>query len=284
MDSKSLATSAHKILKELGHEMPLGHVYELFSKLSGYASWNVAKTRDGFGPVLKGALSFAGPIVEGEFEVKVTASVFSGNNEIEIKKYYRVKAGNRAEAETIVENYIEYRRSKDEDLLRIPGVELLSFSESEDDFRLANWEVIYNETPIKVERFSSSNEVLVLKSLSLETLETTASLVFKVIEEKARVQEGLPGRFYQAASAILAARARGLHSGVKFYPPELAVILDAVGGLYASFDLGFKQGLIDTYSQERIEQIFKEYLSVLKEAESMGYDHSKFSELESARR
>lgn len=52
MDSKTLATNAHVILKEMGHEIPLGHVYELFSKLSGYQSWNVAKTKNGFVPIM----------------------------------------------------------------------------------------------------------------------------------------------------------------------------------------------------------------------------------------
>lgn len=52
MDSKTLATSLHKLLKDQGHEMPLGHVYEALSKLSGHKSWNVAKEK-GFGPVIK---------------------------------------------------------------------------------------------------------------------------------------------------------------------------------------------------------------------------------------
>lgn len=42
MDSKLLATRTRTLLKEMGHDVSLGHIYELYSKLSGYKSWNVA--------------------------------------------------------------------------------------------------------------------------------------------------------------------------------------------------------------------------------------------------
>jgi hypothetical protein len=53
MDSKLLATTLSKALKEMGHEIPLGHVYEALSKASGHKSWNHAKASPtGLNPVL----------------------------------------------------------------------------------------------------------------------------------------------------------------------------------------------------------------------------------------
>lgn len=40
--NKDLSKSAQLILKELGHDISIGHAYELLSKLAGYNSWNVA--------------------------------------------------------------------------------------------------------------------------------------------------------------------------------------------------------------------------------------------------
>lgn len=47
MDSKLLATKTHAILKEMGIEIKLSQVYEMYSKVSGYKSWNVAKVNGG---------------------------------------------------------------------------------------------------------------------------------------------------------------------------------------------------------------------------------------------
>lgn len=46
MDSSTLAKSLHLALKNLGHEMPLGHVFEALAHVAGYKSWNVAKKLD----------------------------------------------------------------------------------------------------------------------------------------------------------------------------------------------------------------------------------------------
>lgn len=153
MDSKTLATTTHKILKEMGHEMPLGHVYELFSKLSGHKSWNVAKTKDGFEPVLRDLSPQA--IGEGNYEVKITIDEGS----LELKKYYRVQANSVEEAEEIVSNYIKYRSGEFEDdenfLLENEGVKILSELESEDDYLYENWEVIWNECVPEIKFFPS---------------------------------------------------------------------------------------------------------------------------------
>ncbi len=41
MDSKKFVQQAHKRLKELGHTVPLGHMYEAFAQGNGKNSWNV---------------------------------------------------------------------------------------------------------------------------------------------------------------------------------------------------------------------------------------------------
>lgn len=53
MDSKLLATKTHTILKEMGIEIKLGQVYEMYAKVSGYKSWNVAKSKDSLERVIK---------------------------------------------------------------------------------------------------------------------------------------------------------------------------------------------------------------------------------------
>ena len=151
MDSKVLAITTHKLLKEMGHDLPLGHVYELFSKLSGHKSWNVAKSKDGFEPVLR-VLS-PQSIGEGNYEVKITIDEGS----IELKKYYKVQANSGEEAEEIVSNYVKYRRGDfDDDFLsKNEGVRILSELETEDEYTYENWELIWNECVPQVQKDST---------------------------------------------------------------------------------------------------------------------------------
>lgn len=53
MDSSTLAKSLHLALKNLGHEMPLGHVFEALAHVAGYKSWNVAKKLDNLPQVVE---------------------------------------------------------------------------------------------------------------------------------------------------------------------------------------------------------------------------------------
>ena len=150
MDSKVLAANAHKILKEMGHKLPLGHVYELFSKLSGHKSWNVAKTKDNaFAPVIQTILPNIG---SGNYEVKVV--IESGS--IELKKYYRVEADSEKEAEHIVNAYIKYRTEQEYSYLDVhEGVSRLAEQEDEEEFFKKNWEVIWNEAEPKIQQGST---------------------------------------------------------------------------------------------------------------------------------
>jgi hypothetical protein len=54
MDSSTTVKNLHKALKEMGHEMPLGHLYEAAAKASGHKSYNVAKASSvGIDPVVQ---------------------------------------------------------------------------------------------------------------------------------------------------------------------------------------------------------------------------------------
>lgn len=157
MDSKLLAANAHKLLKEMGHDLPLGHVYELFSKLSGHKSWNVAKTKDGFEPVLKIVLKEAVQLSkESNYEVKIT--IDTGHDGVELKKYYKVQAESQEEAEKIISDYIRFREG-DDDLIITEAVKILSELESEEDYLYKNWEIIWNKATPNVK------EVVNLKSM-----------------------------------------------------------------------------------------------------------------------
>src|SRR2546430_2313950 len=45
MSNQETVKKASEILKDLGHEVSTGHLYELFSKLAGHKSWNVANAK-----------------------------------------------------------------------------------------------------------------------------------------------------------------------------------------------------------------------------------------------
>jgi hypothetical protein len=45
-NNKQIVQKSKDILKKLGHDVSNGHLYELFSQLSGFKSWNVAKEKE----------------------------------------------------------------------------------------------------------------------------------------------------------------------------------------------------------------------------------------------
>jgi hypothetical protein len=140
MDSSTLVKNMHKALKEMGHEMPLGHVYEALAKANGHKSWNVAKTKN---------VDFAltpPPSSDYKYEAKVVCQIDDpGGNEIEIKKYYYFNAKNHDDALTVMQEMIDCRKDHiGEEELTHPEAKRLISMESNDDFWLKDWEVIYN--------------------------------------------------------------------------------------------------------------------------------------------
>jgi hypothetical protein len=64
MDSSTVIKNLHKALKEMGHELPLGHMYEAAAKASGHKSYNNAKANAiGIDPVVQ-ALSTSPQIID----------------------------------------------------------------------------------------------------------------------------------------------------------------------------------------------------------------------------
>lgn len=158
MDPKSLVSSMHKALKEKGHKVPIGHIYEALAKATGHDSWNVASQRDLKLSQLQPEVVAVRPtdvstpnLGGGYYEVKVV----NENDGIEIKKYYHVNAGSEQEAEQVVESYIRYRCEEDESPLSHPEVARLARVEDESDFVYRNWEVIENRYQPEVQKGST---------------------------------------------------------------------------------------------------------------------------------
>lgn len=62
--NKQFVQKAQELLKERGHEIPIGHLYEVFARLGGFKDWNTASAAD----VRFGVNSFT-PLREGEMKI-----------------------------------------------------------------------------------------------------------------------------------------------------------------------------------------------------------------------
>ncbi len=143
MDSSTLAKNLHKALKEMGHEMSLGHVYEAIAKTAGHKSWNVAKTDEQSVAETLRVLTATVNVSLGLspiFDVKVVVDTEDGS--FEMKKYYRVHANSIEEAEEGVAEYVKFRKDEAEELDNKIGIQIAEI-ESEESFKFENWEVIY---------------------------------------------------------------------------------------------------------------------------------------------
>ena len=147
MDNKKLAQSAQSILKEQGHDIPLGHVYELFSKLAGAKSWNVAKAQG-----LMLAEVMAGPTIEDPAAKAILdeGSIFSvkikAHYEGEVSKFYRVSATSEKQAREIVQEYLDFAngdKDSDNETPKFKQAAMLIAEELDTaGFQYANWEMI----------------------------------------------------------------------------------------------------------------------------------------------
>lgn len=147
MDNKKLAQTAQQILKTQGHDIPVGHVYELFSKLVGHPSWNVAKVSNVvFAKVLDAPTvqEIAQTVVTGDgklFDVKIKAS-YDG----EVTKYYRINAESERQAKEVITEYLDYahgNKDSDNEAPKFPQTSVLLKTESDvGDFSYGNWELI----------------------------------------------------------------------------------------------------------------------------------------------
>jgi hypothetical protein len=140
--NKEIVSSAKRILAELGHEIPTGHLYEFFSKLSGEKSWNNANAKKlSFADVevARQATDITPELAEGTrlFSVKI-----STESERKCVKYYRLNAQSEKAAAQIVQEYILVRTGElEEKDIKLAGTRLLLEVEDESDFNWQNWEV-----------------------------------------------------------------------------------------------------------------------------------------------
>lgn len=271
MDSKKLATSAHQILKEMGHNVSLGHVYELFSKLSGHKSWNVAKTKGGFQPVINTVMTTTLSVGSGNFEVKVTAEVESGMNNLELKKYYRVRAQSAEEAEKIVNAYIDYRENETESSMLVPGVGELLYMESEEDYRTKNWELIYFNADIKVQQGSTSKikarDGFAISALTSDVLGSIQTICQKVVSDSTPEDKNAVRRFETLLQFF------STRKGVIYSADELTLIISIVESFASSVSLGVKKGIIDQAANHDANYLMAAILDAKKEAEEQGYTY-----------
>lgn len=145
--NKKIAKQAQEILKSQGHDVSLGHMYELLSKLSGFSSHNVAKSLGvEFAVVLPGPeqKEIAETVVNGSgdlFDVKIKTS-YDG----EVTKFYRINADSEAQARQIIEEYLEFAHgNKDSDKEKPAFPQVVTLIKSELDtggFQYADWEMI----------------------------------------------------------------------------------------------------------------------------------------------
>lgn len=45
-DNKKIVQKTKEVLRDLGYDVKTNHIYEMYSRVAGYKSWHVAKTRD----------------------------------------------------------------------------------------------------------------------------------------------------------------------------------------------------------------------------------------------
>ena len=145
MDSSTPIKNMHKALKEMGHELPLGHMYEALAKANGHKSWNVAKSKNV-------ALNVA-PSTRDSYKYEAKMVCTAGFDfEIQIKKYYYFDASSHAEALLIMEEFIAYRKEEvGFDDLRFSETARLANLETQGSFWYNGWEVITNDTEPNIE-------------------------------------------------------------------------------------------------------------------------------------
>lgn len=286
MDSSTLAKSLQKHLKDTGHEMSLGHVYELLSKLSGHPSWNVAKTKGEFKPLLSNLRPQE--VGSGNFRVTVTTEVGSSSDNIELRKDYLVSASSEVEAEKAVSSYLSYRADDEKvELLKIPGVQELMNSEDEDQFKKSNWEVIWNDskplvragsayslTPQSKKISSKSREpVFTITSLSSKAIEDISAIADSVIIESMKSNDmDLPKKFIETSAALGSARVANSEGALILNSNQLTSILDTVGGYYTAVNFSAEKGrLKDKSSLSQTASLLSVAMEAKNEAESQGY-------------
>jgi len=145
MSNKEIIQKTKEILKELGHEVPIGHLYELFSKLSGHKNWNVANAKAAvFGNLIKPkALTVQLPDIESLKKYKVFVT-----QDATLEKFYGVSAKSPEEAQKIVEEFIRMQFGEENSTSNEQVKQLLKLETSE-EFK-SGWGISEYKENIKV--------------------------------------------------------------------------------------------------------------------------------------
>jgi len=146
VSNKDLVKKSQSILKELGHELPLGHVYELFSKLSGHNNFNVASAKGAvFAELIETGRAEAVDIRDPNSNLPVfTVKLKMESEGVELNKFYKVSASTEGEARKIMEEYIAFREGEFDILhCQYQQTARLADIESDSGFSDKNWELAY---------------------------------------------------------------------------------------------------------------------------------------------
>jgi hypothetical protein len=148
-ESKVLAKKVQSALKELGHEISLGHAYELISKIAGYKSWNVASQDSHFTTKVQETFGNSVQLKTPQETGKRCFKVFL-NAESLVEKGYYIQAKDEKEAREIMQQYVDYQsgelanhddpnESLKEGVVLHDQVKKLIEQESSSDFTYQNW-------------------------------------------------------------------------------------------------------------------------------------------------
>lgn len=110
--NKEIAKKTQEILKELGHDVSLGHAYELLSRIAGFKSWNVAAKSPEFITKIQEVFT------EEPEQIQATKN---GNRRqfkiflkkmVQAEKAYIFQAEDEKEARKIMNQYIDYQNGE----------------------------------------------------------------------------------------------------------------------------------------------------------------------------
>jgi hypothetical protein len=146
--AKDMAKKIKEAMKSLGHDISLGHSYEVLAKISGYKSWNVASKANDFLPKVNEikkasvvALQADEPGKEEKEGSKQTFKVFL-NAEATVEKAYYIEAKDEKEVRKIMKQYIDCQSgelTESEGLYEV--VKKLLEVERDNSFYYENWSI-----------------------------------------------------------------------------------------------------------------------------------------------
>jgi hypothetical protein len=154
--NKEIAKKSQSILNDLGYKVSLGHAYEFLSQLSGFNSWNAANSKKvNFTAVVADIVTVETPnsLNLNRYDIKLK---LGDENDIELRKFYRINARSEEEARAIIQEYVHVREGEiSENKVKHDQTRDLLQLEDEYQFRHMNWEVVSTNGNPKIEEIYS---------------------------------------------------------------------------------------------------------------------------------